>query len=84
LGLLVEELGNQVHVTYGGTKALDNPFILTLAVDHDGNIYGTNESQQVAKITPQGAISIVGAGIGLAADSQGDIFSVYNSISQIN
>jgi CheY-like chemotaxis protein/uncharacterized protein YbcI len=23
LGLLVEELGNQVHVTYGGTKALD-------------------------------------------------------------
>src|ERR1700676_2640215 len=23
LGLLVEELGNQVHVTYGGTKALE-------------------------------------------------------------
>ena len=23
LGLLVEELGNQVHVTYGGTSALD-------------------------------------------------------------
>src|SRR5476651_1253074 len=23
LGLLVEELGNQVHVTYGGTQALD-------------------------------------------------------------
>jgi hypothetical protein len=23
LGLLVEELGNQVHVTYGGTQAFD-------------------------------------------------------------
>ena len=23
LGLFVEELGNQVHVTYGGTQALD-------------------------------------------------------------
>src|ERR1700690_3407406 len=23
LGLLIEELGNQVHVTYGGTKALE-------------------------------------------------------------
>ena len=23
LGLLIEELGNQVHVTYGGTQALD-------------------------------------------------------------
>jgi CheY-like chemotaxis protein len=23
MGLLVEELGNQVHVTYGGTQALD-------------------------------------------------------------
>src|ERR1017187_2843717 len=23
LGMLVEELGNQVHVTYGGTQALD-------------------------------------------------------------
>ena len=23
LGLLVEALGNQVHVTYGGTQALD-------------------------------------------------------------
>ena len=23
LGMLVEELGNQVHVTYGGTSALD-------------------------------------------------------------
>ncbi len=62
----------------------NNPYFFSLAVDHDGNVYGTNGSQQVGKITPQGAISIVGTGAGLAADSQGNIFSAHNSISQIN
>jgi hypothetical protein len=57
---------------------------LALAVDHSGNVYATNFSLVVLKITPQGVATSLGPGYGLGVDSQGDIFNANNSISQIN
>ena len=61
IGLLLEELGNQVHVTYGGTKALEvatafRPDLMLLDLvmpDMDGCVWSYAFARFLPSLTPE-------------------------------